>query len=121
MEPSAAALSAGGHSPFYVAGMRPALFAGALAANVDRSRIRRVVANVGEQLDFRLGALSALEVTVSAGAAVAWEREQQPRRECSGWYARRRSRWRSHTARWRRPSPCGLISSCCTEASQMRR
>ena len=67
---------------FYAAWVRPAVFAGALATDLDAGRgIRRVVTNVGGQLDVRFGALSALELTLSAGGAVAFERDRAPRRE----------------------------------------
>ena len=43
--------------------------------------LRRVVTDVGGQIDFRFGALSALDVTLSLGAAVAFERGAPPRHE----------------------------------------
>jgi hypothetical protein len=61
--------------------MRPAIFAGALVTNLDRRAAGRRVADAGGQLDFRLGALSALDVTVSVGGAVAWESGDDLRRE----------------------------------------
>jgi hypothetical protein len=39
------------------------------------------VSNAGAQVDVRFGALSALELTLSAGGAVAFERGQRARRE----------------------------------------
>jgi len=66
---------------FYATWVRPAVFAGVLSTNVDAPLARRVVSNAGAQVDVRFGALSALEVTLSAGGAVAFERGQRPRRE----------------------------------------
>jgi hypothetical protein len=43
--------------------------------------LRRTVANVGGQLDFRLGVLSRLELTLSAGYAAAFESGQPARHE----------------------------------------
>jgi len=54
---------------FYVSWMRPAVFAGALATNIDAPGARRLAGDVGGQLDFRLTALSNLDMTLSAGAA----------------------------------------------------
>jgi hypothetical protein len=48
---------------------------------VEATEVRRVVSNVGGQVDVRFGALSALELTLSAGGAVAFERDRPPRRE----------------------------------------
>ena len=39
------------------------------------------MSNAGAQVDIRFGALSALELTLSAGGAVAFERRQRPPRE----------------------------------------
>ena len=66
---------------FYATWVRPAVFAGVLSTNVDAPLARRVVSNAGAQGDVRFGALSALELTLSAGGAVAFERGQRPRRE----------------------------------------
>jgi hypothetical protein len=43
--------------------------------------VRRVLTDTGAQLDFRFGLLSTLELTVSAGGAVAFEDGYAPRRE----------------------------------------
>jgi hypothetical protein len=61
--------------------VRPALFVGGLATDVDAPGVRRLVTNVGGQLDFRFGALSALELTMSIGGAAAFERDRAPARE----------------------------------------
>ena len=66
---------------FHATWARPALFVSGLAANVDSPDFRRTLASVGAQVDFRFSLLSVLEMTVSAGAAVAFERDDAPRRE----------------------------------------
>jgi hypothetical protein len=66
---------------FYATWMRPAFFATALATNVDRSGLRRVATQAGGQLDIRFGALSALDLTLSIGGAVAVERGRPSSRE----------------------------------------
>jgi hypothetical protein len=66
---------------FYATWARPAVFVTGVATNVDAAPARRVVTNTGAQVDFRFGALSALDLTFSVGAAVAFEREQPARRE----------------------------------------
>ena len=70
-----------GRPGFYASWMRPALFVGGLATNVDAREVRRVLTDTGAQVDFRFGLLSTLELTVSAGAAVAFEDGYAPRRE----------------------------------------
>jgi len=61
--------------------MRPAIFAGGLVTNMDSGQLRRTVSHVGGQLDFRLNMLSMLDLTLSVGGAVAYERATDPRRE----------------------------------------
>ena len=62
--------------------MRPAVFVDGLATESRRRRRRAASStDVGGQLDFRFGALSALDLTLSVGGAVAFERGQAPRRE----------------------------------------
>ena len=70
-----------GTPAFFATWARPALFTTVLATNVDRPDLRHVVGNVGGQLDFRFGALSALDVTLSLGAAFAFEQDERPRHE----------------------------------------
>jgi hypothetical protein len=65
----------------YASWVRPALFVGGLATDVDAAAVRRRIGNVGGQIDVRFSALSALELTLSAGGAVAFEHGQPPRRE----------------------------------------
>ena len=66
---------------FYASWARPAVFVTSLGTNLDAPEARRVVTDAGGQIDFRFGALSALDLTLSIGGAVAVERGQQPRRE----------------------------------------
>ena len=65
----------------YLTWMRPALFASGLVTNLDAAGIRRTVGDIGGQLDFRLHMLSTLDLTLSVGGAVAYERGAAPRRE----------------------------------------
>ena len=66
---------------FFLTWMRPAIFVGALATNLDAAKIRHVATDVGGQLDFRFTVLHELDMTLSVGGAVAFERATQPRRE----------------------------------------
>jgi hypothetical protein len=66
---------------FYATWARPAVFVSALSTNLDAGQARRVVTNSGGQIDFRFGALSALDLTLSIGGAVAVESGQPARRE----------------------------------------
>jgi hypothetical protein len=66
---------------FYATWVRPAVFATMLSTNLDARPARRVVTNAGAQVDVRFGALSALELTLSIGGAIAFEHGQAPRRE----------------------------------------
>jgi hypothetical protein len=66
---------------FYATWARPALFAGLLSTDLDAGSQRRVAGNVGGQWDVRFGTLSALELTLSFGGAVAFERDRPARRE----------------------------------------
>jgi len=70
-----------GRPGFYASWARPSIFVGGLATNVDAREVRRVLTDTGAQLDFRFGLLSTLELTVSAGGAVAFEDGYPPRRE----------------------------------------
>lgn len=58
----------------YLSWMRPALFAGGLVTNLDESTLRRRAVSFGAQLDFRFTILSVLDLTLSAGAAVSYEK-----------------------------------------------
>jgi hypothetical protein len=70
-----------GSPGFHATWMRPAVFASVLSVNVEDALRRRTVGSIGSQLDFRLSLLSALDVTVSLGGAVALDERQAPRRE----------------------------------------
>jgi hypothetical protein len=58
---------------FYATWLRPAVFAGGLVTNLDASGARRTLADVGGQVDVRFSMLSALDLTLSFGAAAAFE------------------------------------------------
>jgi hypothetical protein len=62
-----------GSAGFYLTWARPALFASLLATDLDDAGVRRTVTNVGGQVDFRFSVLSALDMTLSAGYAAAFE------------------------------------------------
>jgi hypothetical protein len=68
-----------GSPGFYVSWMRPAVFVGGLVTNLDDSTVRRTTKDVGAQLDFRLNVLSNLDMTLSFGAAVAFDQGQSHR------------------------------------------
>ena len=70
-----------GTPSFYLTWLRPAVFASVLVTNADESALRRTISNAGAQLDFRLGLLSRLELTLSAGYAAAFESGQPTRHE----------------------------------------
>jgi hypothetical protein len=65
----------------YVTWLRPALFVTGLLTNLDDRDVRRTVGNIGGQADLRISALSALDMTLSFGGAVAFEDGHEPRRE----------------------------------------
>ena len=66
---------------FHATWARPAIFVSGLATNLDDSAFRRVPVDVGAQLDFRFSLLSVLDLTVSAGAAMAFEDGHRPQQE----------------------------------------
>jgi len=66
---------------FYAMWLRPAVFVTGLSTNLDAPESRRVLTNAGGQIDVRFGALSALDLTLSIGGAVALERGRAMRRE----------------------------------------
>lgn len=61
--------------------LRPALFATALATDFEADRFRRTALSLGGQFDVRFTVLSRLDMTLSAGGAVALEDGAAPRRE----------------------------------------
>jgi hypothetical protein len=70
-----------GTPSFYLTWLRPALFSSVLVTNADDGALRRSIANAGAQVDLRLGVLSRLELTLSAGYAAAFESDQPTRHE----------------------------------------
>ena len=70
-----------GTPSFYLTWLRPAVFTSVLVTNADDAALRRTIGNAGAQLDFRLGLLSRLELTLSAGYAAAFESGQPTRHE----------------------------------------
>jgi hypothetical protein len=58
---------------FYATWLRPAFFVGGLVTNLDAPAARTRIADVGGQLDIRLSALSALDLTLSIGGAAAFD------------------------------------------------
>jgi hypothetical protein len=66
---------------FYATWIRPAVFVGGLATNLDAPAARERVADVGGQIDFRFSVLSALDMTISVGGAAAFRDGAAPRRE----------------------------------------
>ena len=66
---------------FYLTWARPALFASGIVTNMDERPARRVVSNVGAQVDFRLSMLSRLDLTLSLGYALAFEDGARARNE----------------------------------------
>jgi hypothetical protein len=70
-----------GSPGFFIPWMRPAVFVTGLATNLDDDATRQVVFNGGGQLDFHISFLSALDLTLSIGAAMAFENGEAPRRE----------------------------------------
>jgi hypothetical protein len=70
-----------GKPGFYLTWARPALFASTLVTNPDSDAFRRTVSNAGGQVDFRIGVLSRLDLTLSAGYAAAFESGQRTKHE----------------------------------------
>jgi hypothetical protein len=57
------------------------VFTSVLVTNADDSALRRTIGNAGGQLDLRIGLLSRLELTLSAGYAAAFEDGRAPRHQ----------------------------------------
>ena len=70
-----------GRPGFYATWARPALFASTLVTNMDSAAARRTLTNVGAQVDVRFTILSALDLTLSGGYAVAFEAGARRRSE----------------------------------------
>ena len=62
---------AAGTDVFYLSWIRPAVFVGGLATNLDFDAVRHSAEDIGGQLDFRFTVLSTLDMTFSVGAAAA--------------------------------------------------
>ena len=73
VEPAADSPAACGHAGVYATWLRPAVFVGGLVTNLDAPDARTETADVGGQLDIRLSALSALDLTLSIGGAAAFD------------------------------------------------
>ena len=61
--------------------LRPAVFVGGLATNLDDDGVRTLATNIGTQMDVRLTVLSTMQLTLSFGGAIAFEDGRGPRRE----------------------------------------
>jgi hypothetical protein len=70
-----------GTPSFYATWLRPAFFSSVLATNLDDASLRRTLGNVGVQLDLRFTLLSRLDMTLSAGYALAFEDGLRPRHQ----------------------------------------
>jgi hypothetical protein len=70
-----------GTAGFYASWIRPALFAGVAVADPDRASTRRTVWNTGAQFDLSITTLSALDLMLSFGQAVAFEQGRKARYE----------------------------------------
>lgn len=70
-----------GSQTLYANWMRLALFSSGIATNLDDEITGRELIDVGGQLDIRLTLLSILKLTLSAGYAVAMERDRSPTTE----------------------------------------
>jgi hypothetical protein len=66
---------------FYASWLRPAVFVTGLATNLDDHDVRRAALDAGAQVDLRFSVLSALDMTLSVGGAIALEDGYAPRRE----------------------------------------
>jgi hypothetical protein len=65
----------------HMAWMRPAIFLGGLATNLDSARVRNTAVTAGAQVDFSVTVLSQFELMVSTGGAVAVGRDGRARPE----------------------------------------
>jgi hypothetical protein len=61
--------------------LRPAVFVTGLTTNFDDAALRTTAGSAGAQVDVRFTILSNLDMTLSAGGAIAFERGRAPRRE----------------------------------------
>ena len=70
-----------GASGLYATWARTSLFTSGLVTDFDGRAVMRTLADVGAQMDFRFVALNRLDMTLSVGAARAFEHGQGPRNE----------------------------------------
>jgi hypothetical protein len=70
-----------GRPGFFLTRARPALFATVLSTNLDNSGLRHTVGDAGGQVDLRFTLVSILDMTLSAGYAIAFEEGRLPRDE----------------------------------------
>jgi len=70
-----------GKQGFYLTWARAALFAGGIVTNPEEEILRRTVRNVGAQVDLRFTLLSTMDMTLSAGFAIALEDGQRDKDE----------------------------------------
>lgn len=73
--------SRAGTPGFYASWLRPALFVSALRTNLDAPSMRREAVGVGAQVDLRITAMSTVDLTLSLGTAVVYQRGTDPRRQ----------------------------------------
>lgn len=65
----------------YASWARLSLFGGGLVTNMDDAASRRKLANAGAQVDVRFQLLTQSQLTLSAGFAESFERQEKPSRE----------------------------------------
>jgi len=57
--------------------VRPAIFAGGIATNLDAAGERTTASNLGAQLDLQFGLMSRLKMTFSVGYATAVRQDEK--------------------------------------------
>jgi hypothetical protein len=65
----------------YLSWIRPAIFATGLMTNLDQKDIRRKALSTGAQLDFKITVMAVLDMTLSVGGGVTFERDRKAARE----------------------------------------
>lgn len=65
----------------YLSWIRPAVFAGGLVTNLDQKESRRKALSTGAQLDFKITVMAVLDMTLSVGGGVTFERDRKAQRE----------------------------------------
>jgi hypothetical protein len=66
-----------GTPAFFLTWVRPAIFAGGIATNLDAAGERKTASNLGAQLDLQFGLMSRLKMTFSVGYAAAVQQEEK--------------------------------------------